>query len=124
MDVDPPATDVPQEAAASLQLQLSLLSVIKSAQLQNGLKHGDYGRYRWPASHVLCFLPLCAAQAAINEHWLLQLWQLSRSSSILPLQQLLVLEAQISLPITLSNCRSCADVKFRLAWHACWLCCT
>jgi hypothetical protein len=30
----------------SLQLQLNLLSVIKSAQLQNGLKHGDYGRYR------------------------------------------------------------------------------
>jgi signal recognition particle subunit SRP68 len=46
MEVDPQATDVVEEAAASLQLQLNLLSVIKSAQLQNGLKHGDYGRYR------------------------------------------------------------------------------
>ncbi|WIA32643.1 hypothetical protein OEZ86_003445 [Tetradesmus obliquus] len=46
MEVDPQATDAPEETAAILQLQLNLLSVIKSAQLQNGLKHGDYGRYR------------------------------------------------------------------------------
>lgn len=46
MEVDPQATDAPEETAAILQLQLNLLSVVKSAQLQNGLKHGDYGRYR------------------------------------------------------------------------------
>jgi hypothetical protein len=28
-------------------LQLSILATIKTAQLQNGLKHGDYSRYRW-----------------------------------------------------------------------------
>jgi hypothetical protein len=44
MDVDPQPTEAVEEAAVSLQL--NLLSVIKSAQLQNGLKHGDYGRYR------------------------------------------------------------------------------
>jgi hypothetical protein len=46
MEVDPQATDAAEETVANLQLQLNLLSVIKSAQLQNGLKHGDYGRYR------------------------------------------------------------------------------
>jgi hypothetical protein len=28
------------------QLSLNILQVIRSAQGQNGLKHGDYGRYR------------------------------------------------------------------------------
>jgi hypothetical protein len=30
----------------NLQFSIELLQVIKSAQQQNGLKHGDYGRYR------------------------------------------------------------------------------
>lgn len=43
MEVDPAAA---AEQGARLQLQLPLLATIKTAQLQNGLKHGDYGRYR------------------------------------------------------------------------------
>lgn len=47
-------TEQPQQQAEPQQaqpqvtnLQLSILATIKSAQLQNGLKHGDYSRYRW-----------------------------------------------------------------------------
>lgn len=35
-----------QQAPQVSNLQLSILATIKTAQLQNGLKHGDYSRYR------------------------------------------------------------------------------
>lgn len=35
------------ETVPSVQFSLELLQIIKSAQQQNGLKHGDYGRYRF-----------------------------------------------------------------------------
>ena len=36
-----------QQQPQVTNLQLSILATIKSAQLQNGLKHGDFSRYRW-----------------------------------------------------------------------------
>eukprot|EP00775_Hariotina_reticulata_P003191 gene3191-3469_t len=47
MDVDPPsAGQSADQPSVNLQLPLNILCTIKSAQLQNGLKHGDYARYR------------------------------------------------------------------------------
>ena len=44
MEVDGgPAAEGPREA----QIALNILSTIRAAQMGNGLKHGDYGRYRW-----------------------------------------------------------------------------
>jgi hypothetical protein len=33
-------------AALGSQISLNILQTIRTAQTQNGLKHGDYGRYR------------------------------------------------------------------------------
>ena len=44
---DEAAGEEPMQAAEPLpQLPLNILQVIRAAQGQNGLKHGDYGRYR------------------------------------------------------------------------------
>jgi signal recognition particle subunit SRP68 len=39
-------TEQQQAVPQVSNLQLSILATIKTAQLQNGLKHGDYSRYR------------------------------------------------------------------------------
>lgn len=36
-------------AAASPQISLNIMQTIRTAQMANGLKHGDYNRYRWVA---------------------------------------------------------------------------
>lgn len=52
MEVDQPAQQQAEQQQpeqvqpAVTNLQLSILATIKTAQLQNGLKHGDYSRYR------------------------------------------------------------------------------
>ncbi len=50
MEVDLPAAAAEAEANEQLvpaqQYALNILQIIRSAQQQNGLKHGDYGRYR------------------------------------------------------------------------------
>lgn len=49
MEADSEAAQQPEQQQAAPQvsnLQLSILATIKTAQLQNGLKHGDYSRYR------------------------------------------------------------------------------
>ena len=51
MDVDASAADSagaarPSRAAAAAPYSVDLLSLLKSAQLSNGLRHGDYERYR------------------------------------------------------------------------------
>lgn len=49
MEVDSQQTQAAEQAAQPqvTNLQLSILATIKTAQLQNGLKHGVYSRYRW-----------------------------------------------------------------------------
>lgn len=49
VDTEPPQQQTEQQQVQPqvTNLQLSILATIKSAQLQNGLKHGDYSRYRW-----------------------------------------------------------------------------
>ncbi|GBF99974.1 hypothetical protein Rsub_12667 [Raphidocelis subcapitata] len=47
MEVDKPAGgEVGGEAAPQQPISLNILATIRPAQQQNGLKHGDYGRYR------------------------------------------------------------------------------
>lgn len=46
-------TSQPEQASAP-QLPLNILSTTKTAQLQNGLKHGDYGRYRFVSHQQHC----------------------------------------------------------------------
>eukprot|EP00879_Flechtneria_rotunda_P020354 GHRR01021405.1.p1 GENE.GHRR01021405.1~~GHRR01021405.1.p1 ORF type:complete len:546 (+),score=261.79 GHRR01021405.1:1195-2832(+) len=56
MDIDQPSSAEAaeqQQPAANLQLLLAVLNTIKPAQSQNGLKHGDYGRYRQYCAHRL-----------------------------------------------------------------------
>jgi len=73
-----------QQQAAEVQpgvtnLQLSILATVKTAQLQNGLKHGDYSRYRCDVAYkgselVCCHVPsqqqriMQTAVAAAVEH--------------------------------------------------------
>lgn len=52
MEVDGSGSGVAQGVAgtapaAASQISLHLLQTIRTAQSQNGLKHGDYGRYRY-----------------------------------------------------------------------------
>lgn len=44
--------DAAEAATPAAPLNLSILETIKVAQSQNGLKHGDYMRYRWVAGWV------------------------------------------------------------------------
>lgn len=74
------AMEVEQQQPQVTNLQLSILATIKSAQLQNGLKHGDFSRYRW-VDFVWCmyvcvggWLPvLCAWQGRVAHKLLRQL---------------------------------------------------
>jgi signal recognition particle subunit SRP68 len=45
-DVEMAEPEQPAEPGPRPQLQLQLLSTIRTAQSQNGVNHGDYGRYR------------------------------------------------------------------------------
>ena len=47
-----PRMEVNNAASGSGQISLNILQAIRSAQTQNGLKHGDYGRYRCVLRHV------------------------------------------------------------------------
>lgn len=49
-----PAADVPPVSEVHLRtLSLALLSHIRQAQSEHGLKHGDYERYRLVVSFIL-----------------------------------------------------------------------
>lgn len=64
MDVEeqPEAGNEAPAAAAPLpQLPLNLLSTIKTAQAQNGLRHGDYMRYRQAG---WCIGPIVAGEVS------------------------------------------------------------
>lgn len=45
MEVDT-ATGAGEEPVQQQQIALNILQTIRPVQQQNGLKHGDYGRYR------------------------------------------------------------------------------
>ncbi len=60
MEVDAPSTSEASQQPQQPQqvFSLNILALIKTAQGQNGLKHGDYTRYRWvpvQASPTVCW---------------------------------------------------------------------
>jgi hypothetical protein len=60
MDTDQPGTEeVPQQRSIEAQFTLNILQIIKGAQSQHGLKHGDYGRYRCVPQRASCCVQCC-----------------------------------------------------------------
>ena len=49
--------------ASAVTYSLNLLQAVRTAQAQNGIKHGDYMRYRWaglPSPPLQCTQHACA----------------------------------------------------------------
>ena len=64
------AADAPMEPANDpLPLSvvtLPLMQVIKTAQAQHGLRHGDYTRYRYVRAYAACSMSQCTVGALLE----------------------------------------------------------